>query len=115
MDSVIEVTGRKSKVTVTFDTQKEGGEPKNGNPEMRDGNNGLSSFKFHGNVEEERITTHYLVVSVLQEKRNEQLVLRPRTPQQRRSSSLMMMVRRHIMPGLISSSVILIHLFNILF
>lgn len=38
MDSVIEVTGRESKVTVTFDTQNEDGEPKNGTPKMRDGN-----------------------------------------------------------------------------
>eukprot|EP00066_Takifugu_rubripes_P009134 XP_003975826.2 PREDICTED: nucleolin-like [Takifugu rubripes] len=37
VDSVIEVTGRKSKVTVTFDTQKEDAEPKNGTPKMRDG------------------------------------------------------------------------------
>lgn len=47
MDSVIEVTGRKSKVTVTFDTQKEDGEPKNGTPKMRDGNNDLSLFKLN--------------------------------------------------------------------
>lgn len=69
MDSVIEVTGRKSKVTVTFDTQTEDGEPKNGTPKMSDGNSDLSLFKLHWEVEEAGITTYYLVVSVAGKKK----------------------------------------------
>lgn len=48
VDSVIEVTGRKSNVTVTFDTQKENGEdgePKNGTLKISDGKNDLTFFK----------------------------------------------------------------------
>lgn len=45
VDPVIEVTGRKSNVTVTFDTQKENGEdgePQNGTLKISDGKNDLS-------------------------------------------------------------------------
>lgn len=69
MDSVIEVTGHKSKVTVTFNTEKEDGEPKNGTPKMRDGTNDSSLFKLHRGGEEAGITTHYLVVCVAGKKK----------------------------------------------